>query len=113
MDVAQSVHDALNGNASQRPAAERDIEALAREVERLGIVDGEADPLPLLGRQCVSRGRNLLGVGIERVDRRGTLGGEGRQPTFAAADVEDTLAVDDDELGDRGGLDSGFVPDLH
>jgi hypothetical protein len=52
VDVAQGVHDALQRDASQRPAAEPDVEALAREVERLGVVDGEADPLALLARQC-------------------------------------------------------------
>jgi hypothetical protein len=40
------------------------------------------------------------------------LGGEGRQPTFAAADVEHALAIEADELGDRGRLDSDFVADL-
>jgi hypothetical protein len=38
---------------------------------------------------------------------------EGRQPTFAAADVEHAFAVEADELGDRGRLDSGFVAVLH
>jgi hypothetical protein len=113
VDVAQSVHDALDRDASQRPAAERDVEALAREVERLGVVDGEADTLALLARQCTARRCHVLGVGIERVDPRGALGGEACQPTLAAADVEYALAVEADELGDRGRLDSGFVPPLH
>jgi len=113
VDVAQGVHDALGRDASQRPAAQRDVEALAREIERLRVVDGEPDPLALLARQRAARRRHILGVGIERVDRRGTLGGEGRQPTFAAADVEHTLAVEADELRDRGRLDSELVADLH
>ena len=87
VDVAQGVHDALDRDASQRPAAERNGEALAREIDCLGGVDGEADPLALLARHFGARRRHVLGVGIERVDRPGTLGGEGRQPTFAAADV--------------------------
>jgi len=32
VDIAQGVHDALERDASQRPAAEREVEPLAREV---------------------------------------------------------------------------------
>jgi hypothetical protein len=113
MDVAQGVHDALDRHASQRPAAERDVEALACDVERLRVVDGEPDPLALLPRQCAACRRHAFGVGIERVDPRGTLGGEGRQPTFAAADVEHARTVEADELGDRGRLDPDFVASFH
>jgi len=51
VDVAQGVHDALERDASQRPAAERDVESFAREIERLGVMDGESDPASLLSRQ--------------------------------------------------------------
>jgi hypothetical protein len=42
VDVAQGVHDALDWDASQRPAAERDVEAFPREIACLCIVDGKA-----------------------------------------------------------------------
>ncbi len=57
MDVAQGVHDALDRDASQRPAAEHDVEVLAREIERLGVADGEADPLAQGGRPVIARAR--------------------------------------------------------
>jgi len=50
---------------------------------------------------------------IERVDRYGTLGCEGRQPTVAAPDVEHAPAVEADKGGDCSRLDSGFVALLH
>jgi hypothetical protein len=59
-------------------------------------VDSEPDTLVLLVRQCASRSRDILGAEVERVDPRGMLGGEGRKPTFAAADVEHTLAIEAD-----------------
>jgi hypothetical protein len=93
VDVAQGVHDALDRDASQRPAAERDVETLAREVERLSVVDADADPLALLACQCGACRSHVLGVGIERIDGRGTLGCEARQPTFAAANVEYSLRL--------------------
>jgi hypothetical protein len=52
------VHDALDRDASQRPAAKRDVEALAREIERLRVVDGEPDPLALRARQRAARRRH-------------------------------------------------------
>jgi hypothetical protein len=45
------VHDALELDASQRPAADREIEAPAGHVERLGVVDGKADPVAKLARE--------------------------------------------------------------
>jgi hypothetical protein len=47
MKVAQGVHDALERDASQRPAVERDVEALAGNVQRFCVVNGEADLLAL------------------------------------------------------------------
>jgi len=38
MDVAQGVHDALEWDASQRPATERDVEPLPRHVDPCLIV---------------------------------------------------------------------------
>jgi hypothetical protein len=41
----QGVHDALRLNSSQRPAEERDVESLARDVECLGVRDPKLDPV--------------------------------------------------------------------
>ena len=43
MDVPQGVHDALRLDSSQRPAEERDVEPLARDVERLSVRYSELD----------------------------------------------------------------------
>jgi hypothetical protein len=43
VDLAQGVHDALEWDASQRPAAEGDVEPLPRNIERFGVVNCEAD----------------------------------------------------------------------
>ena len=113
VDVAQGVHDALDRDASQRPAAERDVEALSTEIACLRVVDREAHSPALFARQRGTCRCDALGFGIEGVDRRGTRSGEGRQPTFAAADVEDMLAVEVDETGDGSRLDAGLVSLLH
>lgn len=113
VDVVQGVHDALDRDASQRPAAERDVEAFSREIACLRVMDGEPHLLALLDRQGGACRLDVLGLGIEGVDRRGTGCGESRQPTFAAADVEHAFAVEADETRDRGRLDSGFVEPFH
>jgi hypothetical protein len=113
VDVAQGVHDALDRNASQRPAAERDVEAFSRQIACLRIMDGKAHSPALPARQGSACRCDALGFGIEGVDRRGTLGGEGRQPTFAATDIEHAFAVEEGETFDRGRLDSGFVTPFH
>jgi len=113
VDVAQGVHDALDRDASQRPAAERDVEAFSREIACLRVVDGEAHSPPLFARQRGTCRCDAFSFGIEGVDRRGTRSDEFRQPTFAATDVEDTLAVEADETGDGGRLDAGLVALLH
>jgi hypothetical protein len=107
------VHDALDRDASQRPAAERDVETFSREIACLCIVDGKAHSPALLASQGGACCCDALGSGIEGVDRRGTRGGESRQPTFAAADIENVLAVEADEVCDRSRLYSGFVALLH
>ena len=45
VDSPQGVHDALDRNASERPAAQREIEALPLDIERLRVVDREAHPV--------------------------------------------------------------------
>src|SRR6266540_6405372 len=65
VDVVQGVHDALEWNASQGPAAEGDVEALTGHVERFGIVNGEADATTLILRQRRPRGGDVLGVRVE------------------------------------------------
>src|SRR5215208_561494 len=94
VDVVQGVHDALEGDASQGPTAKGDVEPLARYVERFGVVDGEADAATLLARQCRPRGGDVLCVRVEGVHVRCACGGERGQPSFAAADLENALALE-------------------
>jgi hypothetical protein len=101
VDVMQSVHDALDGNASQRPAAERDVKATLRPLQLLGSVHPEYDP-PVAG--ALSRFLDGVGVGVERVDVRRMPRGELRQPALPATDVDDALATQVDDAGDRGRL---------
>jgi hypothetical protein len=107
------VHDALDRDASQRPAAECDVEALSREVACPIVVNGETHSLALLAREGGACRGDALGFRIEGVDRRGMRRGKGREPAFAAADIEHAFAVEADETEDRGRLDSGFVAPLH
>ena len=93
--------------------AERDVEAFSREIACLRIVDGEAHSLALLACQGGACRCDALGFGIEGVDRGRTCGGEGCEPTFAAADIEHAFAVEVDETDDRSRLGSGCVALLH
>src|SRR6185437_1521115 len=97
----------------QLPATERDVEPLARQIERFEIVDGETNPASLLALQCDACPRDPVGAWIECVHERGTLGCERRQATLAAADIEHALAVEADEVSDRRCLDSRLVASLH
>jgi len=98
---AELVHDdALGLEASERPAAERDVEALALHVERLGAVDPEAD------ESCIDCRLRLL-------DARGSLGREPGQPTFSAARVENPGAVERDDRLDPLRLDCVQVGNVH
>jgi hypothetical protein len=113
VDIAQGVHDALERDASQRPAAERNVESLAGEVERFGVVDGEADTAALLvGESGACRG-NALGIRVEGIDLRRAFGRERGQAASTAADIEDALAVERDDVGNRSRLYSVVVASLH
>src|SRR5206468_5992171 len=109
-DASQGVDHALRLDASERPAAERDIEALALDVERLGAVHPETDPLGV--RRCPGL-LHALGIRIERVDARGPRCRVRGQPTLAAADVEDAGALEREELLDASRLDLVQVRDVH
>ena len=113
VNVAQGVHDALEGHSSQGPAAEGDVETLSRKVERLGVADREADAATLLARQRRTRGRNTLGARIEAVHRGCARGGEHGEPPLAAADFENAFAFERNQCGDRRCLDPVFVAPLH
>jgi hypothetical protein len=64
VEFAQGVHDTLEGDASQRPAAEGDVEPFAGGVKRPDVVDGKADAPCLLARERRARLLNLLGVRV-------------------------------------------------
>lgn len=113
VDVAQSVHDALDGYASQRPAAEGDVEPFARDCEYFGRMAAEPDPGALLGRQrCLSRTQILL-TRVEGIDGRASRRCEAGQAAVATADIKNTFTGEHDELVDRGPLDASLVTAMH
>jgi len=113
VDLARGVHDALERDASQRPAAEREVEPFPWEVERFRVVHGESDAAALLVGEHRARGRDVLGARVERVKGRGVRGRERGEEALSAADVEDTFALEWNDVRDRGSFDPGFVASLH
>ena len=113
MDLAQGVHDALRLDASQRPAAQREVEPTPLHVERVGIVDAERDAIPQLGGQRRGSVRHSVGIGIEGVHLASVARGEPRQPPFTAADLQDPHALEVRNFGDRGGLNALGIAHLH
>ena len=110
MDSSQGVDHALRLEASERPAAERDVEALALDVERLGAVDAEADTL---GADGSSRRLDPLGVRVERIDARGSSRREAGEPSVAAPDLEDSRVFERHERFDPPRLRPMQVGDVH
>jgi hypothetical protein len=102
-----------SGTHHNDQAAESNVEPLTGDVERLGVVDGEADASALLARQRRPRDGDVLGVRVEGVHARCAGGGERGQSSLAAADFEYPLALERDQLGDRRRLDSVLVAPLH
>jgi hypothetical protein len=113
VNVAQSVHDALERDASQRPAAERDIESLARKIESLCIVNAKPNAPRLLFGERRASGRDVLGTRVEGVDGRAMCGCERGEATLSATDVEDALAVERNKCCDRGDFDPRLVATVH
>jgi len=113
MDVAQGVHDALNGNASQRPAAEREVESLAPGVECLRRVRAESNSTLLLHCQCGLSRKQVLLTRVEGVDRRVSRCGKGCQTAIATADVKNALPSQRDEMVDGGTFDASLVTAIH
>jgi hypothetical protein len=107
---SQSVDHALRLEASERPTAQRDVEALALDVERLGAVYAEANILDI-GRRA--RDFNALGIRVERVDACSAFGCEKRQPTFTASDIEDSDSLEGDERLDSLRFGVGQIRDMH
>lgn len=100
MDLARGVYDALRLDASQRPAAQREVEATPLHVERVRVVDAEGDALAQLARK-----RRL---GLERAGC-----GEPRQAPFTAADLQHPRAIEVRDFEDRGRLDAVGIAQLH
>jgi hypothetical protein len=109
----QGVHDALEWDASQGPAAEGDVESLSGQVERFGVVDGKVDAAALLARERRPRRGDVLGARVERRQRGCAGGGERSQPPLAAADLKHALPFERDKSGDRRRLDPLVVAPLH
>src|SRR5439155_19398287 len=87
VDVAQGVHDALGWHASQRPATQREVEPLALDVQRPGVVDGETDAITRLGAKRLACLPDVLSLRIEGVDVGRAVRDEPREPPAAATDL--------------------------
>ena len=110
VDASQSVDDALRLEASERPAAERHVEGLARDVERLGAVHAEANALRL--GSCPRR-LHALGVRVEGVHGRSSSCCKSGQSSIAAADLENARAFQRNERVDPLRLCLVQVGDVH
>ena len=113
MDVVQGVHDALGLDASQRPAAQGQVEPPPLDVKRGRVVNSETNARPRLWRERLRCGAYALAVGVERIDLRSVLGGEAGQPPLTAADLQHTLATQIDDRGDRGRLGALRIAHSH
>ena len=90
VESPQGVHDALDRNASERPAAEREIEAAVarrRAPRRRGPRSARARARRR--DRAASPSRRCSADRVERVHRRRVLGREDGQPAAAAADLDD------------------------
>jgi hypothetical protein len=101
MDPAQSVHDALEVHASQGPAAQRDVEPPAPNVEFLRAADPEGHAWPRCRREPVPSLGDALRIRIERQHRVCVHGRELRESSHTAADVEHALTSQVDDFGNR------------
>lgn len=109
--LRRAFHDALERDASQRPAAEGQVKPPARHVERLRIVHGEADSVAKVAREALLGLGHRVGVGIEGVDARRARD-DGRQPPGSAADLDNLLAVQVDDPGDGRRLSALAITNL-
>ena len=94
MDSLQDVHDALKGQSSQRVREKSDVEAGMRLVELEGATDLEADTLGRSHWQHVPGFGDRLSARIDRKDRACSRGIAESEPAVAAADLENTRAVE-------------------
>lgn len=109
--LRRAFHDALERDASQRPAAEGQVKPPARHVERLRIMHGEADSVAKVAREGLLGLGHRVGVGIEGVDARRARD-DGRQPPGSAADLDNLLAVQVDDPGDGRRLSALAITNL-
>jgi hypothetical protein len=93
MDSLQGVHDALKGQSSQRVREESDVEAGRRLIEFEGATDLEADTLGRFHWQHVPGFGDRVGARIDRKDRACSRSIAESEPAVAAADLENTRAV--------------------
>jgi hypothetical protein len=98
MDSLQDVHDALKGQSSQRVREKSDVEAGLRLGELEGATDLEADTLGRSHWQHVPGFGDRLSARIDRKDRACTRGIAESEPAVAAADLENTRAVETPQL---------------
>ena len=110
VDASQSVDHALRLEASERPSAERHVEGLARDVERVGTVHAEANALRL--GSCSGR-LHALGVRVEGVHGRCSSGRESGQSSIAASDLENAHTVERNKRLDPPRLGPVQVGDVH
>src|ERR1700736_2970749 len=98
MDSLQDVHDALKGQSSQRVREKTDVESGPRLVELEGATDLEADTLGRSHWQHVPGFGDRLSARIDRKDRACSRGIAESEPAVAAADLENTRAVETPQL---------------
>jgi hypothetical protein len=113
VNVAQGVHDALNGDASQLPPAQGHVEPLTRRIERLSIVDTEANASALVGRERGAGGSDTLAAGIEGIHRGSVLRGHHRQPPLATSNIQHPRRIERHQLENPRCLDPGSVTHVH
>ena len=110
VDARQGVDHALRLDTSERPTAQRGVEALTLDVERLGTVDAEANAAAFATARAAL---HSLGVRVERVDAGRPGSRESGQAPLAAADLEHAGAVESDQRLDPAVLDVVQVGNVH
>jgi len=89
MDLFQGMDHALRSDSSKRPGKNRDVEALMGKSEVFGGRDPITDFLPQRGRRQSSRPGDEGCAWIGRYDGSSRPDDSPRQPSVAAADLQD------------------------
>jgi hypothetical protein len=113
VECAQGVDDTLDVDASQRPAAQGDVEVFALNIQRCNVVYREPRSASLLSRQGRAGLGDTVRIRVERVDVSGNVGCEEGESTLTATDVEHPLPFEPYEGRDRARLHARRVASVH